>query len=132
MVLGIRIKSPDGNWIYVDGVQLVQGSVPGKFEPNDDLWSHINGETGFNTGVTYQDGLTGNLNVLTNLTAIATIVFPLPYKTGKVPHVQLQLNGMSTASQVTLNASSITNTGFNINGSGSVALIVTVGWSAIG
>ena len=128
----IRIKSPDGNWIYVDGVQLVQGSVPGKFEPSDDLWSHINGETGFNTGVTYYDGVTGNLNVLTNLTALATIVFPLPYKIGTIPNIQLTLNGMSEASQVTLVASSITNTGFNIGGSGSLAIIITVGWSAIG
>jgi phage minor structural protein len=43
----IRLKSPDANWIYIDGVQLVQGNVAGKFDPLDDLWSHINGEIGF-------------------------------------------------------------------------------------
>lgn len=47
----IRVSSPDANWIYVDGVQLVQGSVPGKFEPMDDLWSHINNEIGFQSTI---------------------------------------------------------------------------------
>ena len=44
----IYVEGYDANWIYVDGVQLVQGGVAGKFDPLDDLWSHINGEIGFN------------------------------------------------------------------------------------
>lgn len=37
----IRVKGQDANWIYVDAVQLVQGSTPGKYDSNDDLADHL-------------------------------------------------------------------------------------------
>lgn len=48
----ICIMAKDTNWIYVDGVQLVLGSIPNKYEPESGLWMHaqdINAHTTFNS-----------------------------------------------------------------------------------
>ena len=37
----VQIKSPDTNWIYVDGIQLIFGSHPAKYDPEFSVWEHI-------------------------------------------------------------------------------------------
>ena len=37
----VQIKSPDANWIYADGVQLIFGSYPAKYDPEITVLEHI-------------------------------------------------------------------------------------------
>lgn len=80
----------------------------------------------------HQQGNTGNLSVTTSLGKIGAVTFLKEFPSGIVPDVQLTLSGMAQGGQVTIVKGTVTNTGFDINGVGSIANTVTVAWSAIG
>lgn len=37
----VHIASTSANWIYVDGVQIIEGSYPAKYDPEFSMWEHL-------------------------------------------------------------------------------------------
>jgi hypothetical protein len=83
---------------------------------------------GFST-VKEQNGKTGNLALTTSFASLGTITYPKSFD--KIPTVQIMLDGISSAGNVTIVPTNVTETGFTISGFGSIANTITVSWRAI-
>jgi hypothetical protein len=92
-----------------------------------------NSDISLNGDFTYKQhrehiGLTGNLSLTTSYGDIGTINFPKIFD--KVPEVTLNLKAFSVPGTITIVPTSITATGFQISGLGSVANTIVVSWRA--
>jgi hypothetical protein len=45
-IIKIKVLSSDSNWVYLDGIQLVMGDKPVRYDPEENLWRHMFGAVG--------------------------------------------------------------------------------------